>query len=105
MDTICAKDPNTTKEMWCSPDRLIGVITVQNDIIGKDLLSGGLPDGLMGLGRIIPGDSDPKTQFVAGLVDESDPNLIQKFTAFLDLRSEKISFGAPQPGSFKNKTL
>lgn len=56
----------------------------------------------MGMGRIVPGDNDPRTQFVAGLVNETDSNLIQNFTAFLDVHNNKIHLGTPQPGAYRN---
>jgi hypothetical protein len=39
----------------------------------------------MGLSRMIPGDNDPRTQFIEGLVNASEPSLISNFTAFLDI--------------------
>lgn len=85
--------------MKCAPNRVFGVITEQNNFNVTQI------DGLLGIGRIVPGNNDNKTQFIAGLVNETDPNLIQNFTAFIDVRNNKIHLGTAQPGAYVNQTL
>jgi hypothetical protein len=42
-------------------------------------------DGIVGLGRISTSNGSNMTQFVAGLVDPNNTDLISNFTAYLDV--------------------
>jgi hypothetical protein len=98
-DTICVADGNNGNNMKCAANRVFGVI---RDQVGFN--STGI-DGIMGLGRMIPGDNDNRTQFIAGLVNQTDTSLIQNFTAYLDIKNNDIHLGAPRTDRYRNKTL
>ena len=59
-------------------------------------------DGLLGIGREVNGQGGNETQFIAGLVNQTNNDLIQNFTAYIDIKSNKIHLGSPEPGSFNN---
>lgn len=69
-DTVCVSDSNGGGNLKCAKNRLFGVITEQVNFNVTQV------DGLLGMGRIVPGSNDNRTQFVLGLVNETDPNLI-----------------------------
>ena len=77
-DTICVADSNGGGNLKCAPDRIFGVIRDQTNFNYSGI------DGVMGIGRMIPGDA-PRSNFIAGLVNQNDSSLIQNFTAFLDI--------------------
>ena len=54
-DTLCVADSNAGGSMKCAAHRRFGVITEQNNFAAPQV------DGLMGMGRIVPGDNDNKT--------------------------------------------
>jgi hypothetical protein len=98
-DTICVADSNGGGNLKCAPDRVFGVIRDQ-----KNFNASGI-DGILGMGRMIPGDNDPRTQFIAGLVNQNDSSLIQNFTAFLDIKNNEIHLGTARTDRYRNKTL
>jgi hypothetical protein len=85
--------------MKCAPNRIFSVIRDQEGFNASGI------DGLMGLGRIVPGDNDNKTQFIAGLVNQNDTSLIQSFTAYLDIKNNEVHLGTPRTDRYRNTTL
>ena len=72
-DKVCTSDSNGQGNIKCAQNRSINVITEKS---GFDSTS---VDGILGIGRISKGKNDNQTQFIAGLVNETDPNLVQNF--------------------------
>lgn len=82
--------------MKCAKNRVFGVITDQKGFAVPEV------DGLLGIGREVAGKGGNQTQFIAGLVNETNSDLIQNFTAYIDVKSNKIHLGSPEQGSFNS---
>lgn len=88
-DTVCTSDSSGQGNQKCAQNRSISVITEKSNFDSP------LVDGVVGIGRVSPGKNDNQTQFIAGLVNETDTKLVQNFSSYLDVSSKRLHIGTP----------
>ena len=102
-ETVCGFDNSGNAGKGnpaCAEERKIGVITEMEGYVDDNF------DGILGIGRI-PQDSKytNETQFIAGLVNETNKDGIRNHNAYIDVLKSKLHLGEYDTNIFHNTSM